>query len=689
MKFLKHWISFITVLRRSLPSMATGLRMSTLANVDVPIEKQNLPSRIMLSKRELREAMDILLERPFQGVSDILKFMDQHCILIDVNSYHRLLQVCIDMKALAEGKRVHAHMIRNGFQPGVFLWNRLISMYVQCGSLEDARQVFDKITSRNVFSWNIMIAGYTRYGRVRDARQLFDKMPERDVVSWNAIIAGYGQNEHSEETLRLFCQMQHAGMKPNQFSFASALSTCGHLSAAEEGKQVHAYIIKVGFEFNVILINSMLDMYSKCKNMDYARKLFDKIPERDVISWTAMAAGYAQNGHGEQALKLFSQMQCAAIKPDVIIFPIIISASASLAALEQGKQVHVYIVKNGTESNVFVSSALVNMYAKCGIIKDADKVFEKMDERNVVSWNTMISGYAQNGYAKEAIQLFEQMIRTSMNPNYVTFIAVISACCHAGLVDEGCCYFNSMINDHCIAPRADHYACMVDLLGRAGRLNEAEILIDNMPFEPDAIIWGALLSACRIYGNVELGKRAAKQLFKLEPQCAGPYVLLSNIYASAGRWDDVTEVRNMMKDKGVKKEPGCSWIEAGNKVHTFLAEDRSHPQTEEIYATLEELAGKMKETGYVPDTNFVLHDVHEEHKENSLCYHSEKLAIAFGLINIPPGLPIRIIKNLRVCGDCHTAIKFISKIVQREMVVRDANRFHHFEDGLCSCGDYW
>ncbi|XP_057826026.2 pentatricopeptide repeat-containing protein At2g22070 [Cryptomeria japonica] len=606
-----------------------------------------------------------------------------------IKDYAHIVEQCIDTKDLRLGKLLHSRMLATGFNPEILLWNRLISFYLKCRSFEDARQVFDKMPQRNTCSWNVMISGCTKSGRIVDAHELFDKMGERDAISWNAMISGYAQNGYSRQSLKLFGDMQHRGVKANEFSFASALSSCGDLSAAQEGKQVHAYIVKTGFEFNSILLNAMVDMYSKCRNMESARQLFDNIRERDVISWTAMIAGYAQSGYGEEALKLFCRMRSQAMRPDAVVFSIVLSASANLAALGHGKQVHGYIVRSGTESDVFVASALVNMYAKCGSTMDASKVFGGMNERNVVSWNTMISGYAQNGHPKEALQLYEQMIQAGTKPNYVTFIGVLSACSHAGLVGEGCFYFNSMICDHCIPPRTDHYACMVDLYGRVGRLKEAEELINNMPFETDAVVWGALLGACRIHGNSELGRHAAEQLFRFEPKRAGPYKLLSNIYASAGRWDDVAKVRNEMKEKGVQKEPGYSWIEAGNKVHTFVREDRTHPQTEEIYTKLEELSGKMKATGYLPDVDFVLHDVEVEHKEKSLFYHSEKLAIAFGLISTPSEVPIRIMKNLRVCGDCHTAIKFISRIEKREIIVRDVNRFHHFEDGLCSCQDFW
>uniref|UniRef100_UPI0040747504 Synthetic PPR-DYW protein n=1 Tax=synthetic construct TaxID=32630 RepID=UPI0040747504 len=569
-----------------------------------------------------------------------------------------VLKACASLSSLKEGKQIHGHVIKSGFESDVYVQSALIDMYAKCGELEDARKVFDE-------------------------------MPERNVVSWNAMISGYAQNGQSEEALELFREMQQEGIKPSEFTFCSVLSACASLGSLEMGKQIHGYVIKSGFESIVFVGNALIDMYAKCGSIEDARKVFDEMPERTVVSWTAMISGYAQNGQSEEALELFREMQREGVKPDEVTLPSVLSACANLGALEQGKQIHAYVIKSGFESDVFVGSALIDMYAKCGSIEDARKVFDKMPERDVVSWNAMIAAYAQHGHGKEALQLFQQMQQEGVKPSEVTFTSILSACSHAGLVDEGHHYFESMSPDYGITPRVEHYGCMVDLLGRAGRLDEAEDLIKSMPFQPNVVVWGTLLGACRVHGDVERGERAAERILELDPESAAPYVLLSNIYAAAGRWDEAAKVRKLMKERGVKKEPGCSWIEVNNKVHEFVAGDKSHPQTKEIYAELERLSKQMKEAGYVPDTKFVLHDVEEEEKEQLLCYHSEKLAIAFGLISTPPGTPLRIIKNLRVCGDCHTATKFISKIVGREIVVRDANRFHHFKDGVCSCGDYW
>eukprot|EP01018_Ginkgo_biloba_P036698 Gb_40436 [translate_table: standard] len=583
--------------------------------------------------------------------------MQQACIKPTQLTFVSVLSACASLLALEPGKQVHAYIIRTGFESHVPVGNSFVTMYAKCRCIENARHVFDKI-------------------------------PDRDLVSWNAMIAGYVQQDCGEEALNLFCQMQRVYVKPDQFTLASVLSGCASSETMEHGKQLHAQIIKIGFRFHVCVSNALVTMYAKCQSIENARLTFDELPERNMVSWNAMIAGYAQHGHAEEALELFYELQKSSMTPEQFTLAIVLSACATLAVGDYGKQVHSYIIKSGRDS-VSVDNALITMYAKCGIIEDSHGVFHKMPEQDIVSWNAMVGGYAQHGYAKEAIHIFEAMLKAGINPDHITFIGILCACSHAGLVDEGCHYFDSMSRDHTITPRLKHYACMIDLLGRAGLLDKAESFIHSMPFEPDASVWWALLSASRVHGNMQLGKHAAEFLFELEPENPAIYVLLSNIYAVAGRWDDVAKVRKLMKDRGVKKKPGCSWIMVKNKAHVFVVDNRSHPQTEVVYSLLDRLAQQMEEAGYVPDTSFVLHNVEEEHKETILSYHSEKLAIAFGFLNTPPGTSIRIMKNLRVCGDCHTYTKFISKIVGREIVVRDASRFHHFNNGFCSCGDYW
>eukprot|EP01018_Ginkgo_biloba_P011283 Gb_07570 [translate_table: standard] len=618
-----------------------------------------------------------------QFQSALTLFYQMHGTGIQPNefTFASVLPACASLASLEQGKEIHEEIIRCGFQSNLFVGNALIDMYAKCGSIENARHVFDKMPQQDVVSWNAMIAGYAQRGHVDEAQKLFLTMPERDIVSMNTMIAVYAQNGHLEEAVQLFENMP----KQDVYSWNAMIAGYaqnGHVEKALE-------LFQKMPELNVVSWNSMITGYVQNGFVEEALEFFWKMPEQNVVSWSAMIAGYAQNGHGQEALKLFRQMQLTDVKPNSEIFAIVLPVCADLAALEQGKEIHEFIIRGGFQTDVFVGNTLVDMYAKCGRIENACNVFNQMPKRDVVSWTTMIIGYAMHGHGKEALKIFEQMQHSGTKPNQITFVGVLSACCHAGLVDEAWQYFDFMHRYYHITPTMEHYGCMVDLLGRAGHLDEAHNFINKMPIKPGAAVWGSLLGACRIHNNVELGECVAEHLLELEPNCAAPYVLLSNIYATSGRWDDIEKVRKMMKDRRVKKNPGCSWIEVNKQVYAFHVGDRSHPQALKIYAELERLSGQMKEAGYVPDARFVLHDVEEEQKEHTLSYHSEKLAIAFGLINTLPGTAIRIVKNLRVCGDCHSATKFISKIVVREIVVRDSNRFHHFKDGQCSCRDYW
>jgi pentatricopeptide repeat protein len=588
---------------------------------------------------------------------------------------------------------LYIQMQGNGVQPDNFTFPFLIKACAGSLSLQRANQilharVFRKGFESDVFVGTELIIAYAKWNCIDIARHLFDKMIQRDLVAWNAMITGYVQNGYPEEALKLFCQMQTTGIKPDSTSIVGVLQACAQLEALQEGKWIHNYIIQKGFESNVFVGNSLLAMYCSCGNVEVARQLFNRMVTRNVVSWNSIIAGYAQNGHHSEALTLFNQMHLAGLKANMITLVSVLPACGHLAALQQGKWIHSYIIRSQVESEV-ATTALIDMYAKCGSLGIARRLFDRMSERDLASWNAMIAGYGLHGHGKDATALFSQMPMMGMKPNNITFVSLLSACSHAGLVDKGWQYFDCMSREYFITPAEEHYACMVDLLGRAGHLNEAHDFIKHTPFEHGVLVWRALLSACRMHCNIELGQLVAERLFELEPENVGSYVLLSNIYAAAGRWDDKAAVRMMMKDKGLKKAPGSSLIEVNNRVHAFHVGDKLHPQSEMIYATLETLSGQMKEAGYVPNKFFVLHDVEDEAKEHMLYSHSEKLAISFGLFNTNPRIPIRIIKNLRVCDDCHSAVKLISKITRREIVVRDANRFHHFKDGFCSCKDYW
>jgi pentatricopeptide repeat protein len=472
---------------------------------------------------------------------------------------------------------VHEAITRRGFQCDVFVGTALLDMYAKRGSIEKARDVFDKMPERNIVSWNAMIAGYLHNGFVDEALKLFREISQRNVVSWTAMIVGYVQNGLSLEAIEMFRQMHLAGVERDAKTFAGVLPVCATLGAMQQGMEIHGEVIRSGLESNVFVGTALVDMYAKCERIDIARNVFDKMPQRNAASWTTLIAGYAQNGHNMEALDIFRQMQQAGVEPDSKTFASVLPACANLAALQQGIEIHEEIIRSGFQCNVFLGNALLDMYAKCGSIDKASEVFNKIHVKDVVSWNSMIAGYAMHGCGNKALELFQEMQQSGMKPDRVTLVSVLSACCHAGLEDEGRKYFNSMSQYYHITPVIEHYGCMVDLLGRAGHLEEVKDLISKMPISPDATVWGSFLGACIIYNNTELGKYAAEHIFELNSKNAATYVVLSNIYAAVGRWDGTEKLRKMMKDRGIKPTAGCSWIEVNKQVHAFLAGNGLHP----------------------------------------------------------------------------------------------------------------
>ncbi|CAL5371102.1 unnamed protein product [Camellia sinensis] len=637
--------------------------------------------------KKFNEAIDILCEQKRLGEAvQVLDLVDHP----NAAMYSTLIQLCLHQRALEEGKRVHNHIKLSSFVPGIFIFNRILDMYCKCGSLVDARNVFDEISERDLCSWNIMISGYAKVGQVKEARHLFDSMPQRDHFSWTAMISGYVRHDQPKDALELYRVMQrHENLNCNKFTVSSALTASAAIQTLHLGKEIHGHILRIGLDSDTVVWSALSDMYGKCGSLEEARHIFDKTLDRDIVSWTAMIDRYFEDGKREEGLSLFSDLLRSGIRPNEFTFAGVLNECADQTAEDIGKQVHGYMMRVGFDPISFAASALVHMYAKCGDIDNARKVFKGMPRPDLVSWTSMINGYAQNGQPHEALQLFELLLKSGTQPDHVTFVGVLSACTHAGLVDKGLEYFHSIKWKHGMTHTADHYACVIDLLSRSGRFKEAEDLINQMPMKSDKFLWASLLGGCRIHSNVELAKRAAEALFVIEPENAVTYVTLANIYATAGKWGEVAKIRKIMDDRGVVKRPGLSWIEIKRKVHVFLVGDSTHPKSREIHDFLGELSKKMKGEGYIPHTDYVLHDVEEEQKEQNLSYHSEKLAVAFGIIATPPGTTIKVFKNLRTCVDCHTAIKFASKIVERKIIVRDSNRFHCFEDGTCSCKDYW
>lgn len=531
-----------------------------------------------------------------------------------------------------------------------------------------------------------------------DARTMFDEIPHRNVVSFTSMITGYMQNGNAHEALVLFKELlledgeskAEGDFSLDSVSMVSVLSACSRVSVKVVTEGVHGFCLKSGFQEDLGVGNTLIDAYAKCGQVGLSRTVFNVMTERDVISWNSMIAVYAQNGLSKEALELFYELlRGSNMTFNAVTMSAVLLACAHLGTLQLGKGIHSQVVRMRMEDNVFVGTSLIDMYCKCGRVRMARGAFDRMKAKNVKTWTALVAGYGMHGHAHEALQVFYEMRKAGVRPTYITFVTVLAACSHAGLLEEGWRWFKCMNHEYNIRPGVEHYGCMVDLLGRAGFLKDAYDLIKKMEVEPDFVIWGALLSACRVHKNVELGEITARKLFQLDPNNCGYYVLLSNIYADAGMWENVEKMRVLMKNRGLAKPPGFSLVELRGRIHVFLVGDTEHPQHEKIYEYLEKLSPRLQQVGYVPNTEPVLHDVDDEEKEMFLRVHSEKLAVAFGVMNTVPGMTVQIIKNLRVCSDCHTVIKLISKIVDQEIVVRDSKRFHHFKNGSCSCGDYW
>ncbi|GFQ06081.1 pentatricopeptide repeat-containing protein at2g27610 [Phtheirospermum japonicum] len=555
-------------------------------------------------------------------------------------TFATVVKLCSDLRELGLAKQIHCHVIKTGFG------------------------FFDNIRTA-------LMVCYMKNREMDDAIGIFSVVTDQSVVTWTAMIGGYLRNGKKAEAVEMFIKMRKNGVKPNHYTYSTVLSAF----RSDSFFQVHADIIKNNYESSSSVGTALLNAYIKIGKLNDALNVFNRLDEKDIVAWSAMLVGYAQDEDIERAVIFFNQLVKEGVEPNEFTFSSIINACASSSAgAEQGKLFHACSIKSGYNDFMIVSSALLTMYAKKGDIGSANRIFESQSVRDLVSWNSMISGYAQHGYGEKALKVFDEMLKRKLETDEITFIGVLSACTHAGFVNEGEKYYNMMVNDLRISPTMEIYSCMVDLYSRAGMLDRAMGVITEMPFPAGTTIWRTLLAACRVHRNLELGKFAAEKLISCQPNDSAAYVLLANLYAVSGNWRERSSVRKLMDERRVKKETGYSWIGVRNKTYAFVAGDVSHSFSDWIYAKLGELSVRLRDEGYRPDTSYVLHDIEEEQKEAMLGRHSERLAIAFGLISIPKGVPIRVIKNLRVCGDCHTVIKMISKIEGREIVVRDSNR---------------
>ncbi|KAM0072812.1 putative tetratricopeptide-like helical domain superfamily, DYW domain-containing protein [Helianthus debilis subsp. tardiflorus] len=570
------------------------------------------------------------------------------------------LSSCAALRCLTLGEQVHCDGVKLGLDNDVSVSNSLVDFYSETGCLNNCKKVFSL-------------------------------MREYDQVSWNSIIGAFSDSSSLVlESVGYFIEMMRGGWRPNTITFVNMLGAVS--SVNELVRQIHALLLKYRFADETAVGNTILMCYGKCGGMEDCEKVFSKMGDRrDETSWNSMISGYIHNEQLNKAMDLVKLMLTNGQRLDCFTFASVLSACASVATLERGMEVHACAIRAYVDADVVVGSALVDMYSKCGRIDYASRFFNLMPVKNVYSWNSMISGYARHGNGDKSLTIFNKMKLEGHVPDHVTFVGVLSACSHMGLVDQGFDHFNSMSDVYALTPKTEHFSCMVDILGRAGELDKMEDFLNKMPVNPSVLIWRTVLGAC-CRSNSEratnLGIRAGSKLLELDPNNAVNYVLLSNMYAHKGKWEDMRKTRFLMKLADVKKEVGCSWVSMKDGVHVFVASDKSHPEIDKIHEKVLELQGRMREMGYVPEIKYALHDLETENREEMLSYHSEKLAVAF-VLRRKSELPIRIMKNLRVCGDCHTFLKYVSKIVGRLIVVRDSNRFHHFVDGNCSCGDYW
>ncbi|XP_050900342.1 pentatricopeptide repeat-containing protein DOT4, chloroplastic [Lathyrus oleraceus] len=693
-----------------------------------------------------RESVSLFMKMQKMGVSG------------DSYTFTCVLKCFAALGKVKEFKRVHGYILKLGFGSNTAVVNSMIAAYFKFGEVESARNLFDELADRDIVSWNSLINGcvvngfskngveifiqmlvmgvnwdlttlvsvlvasanignlsfgrslhafgvkacfgkevvfsntlldmYSKCGNLNSATEVFAKMGDTTIVSWTSIIAAYVREGRYDDAIVLFDEMQSKGVRPDIYTVTSIVHACACSNALDKGRDVHSYIIKNGMGSNSPVANALMNMYAKCGSVEEARLVFSQILAKDIVSWNTMIGGYSQNSLPNEALELFSDMQ-KQLKPDDITMACVLPACAGLAALDKGREIHGHILRRGYFSDLHVACALVDMYAKCGLLVLAQWLFDMIPEKDLISWTVMIAGYGMHGFGSEAISTFKKMKIAGIEPDESSFAAILNACCHSGLLHEGWRFFNFMRNEYGIEPKLDHYACMVDLLSRAGNLSKAYKFIMSMPIEPDATIWGALLSGCRIHHDVKLAEKVAENLFELEPDNTRYYVVLANVYAEAEKWEEVKKLQEKMRKRRFEQNPGCSWIEFGGKFNIFVAWNTKHPQAKRIDALLRKLSLQMKNGEYSTKLRYALINEDDMEKEVIQCGHSEKSAMAFGILNLPPGRTVRVTKNRRVCGDCHEMGKFMSKTTNSEILLRDSNRFHHFKDGICSCRGFW
>ncbi|XP_057536903.1 pentatricopeptide repeat-containing protein DOT4, chloroplastic [Amaranthus tricolor] len=673
----------------------------------------------------------------------------------DAYTFSSVLKCFSGFELMQEGEKAHGCLLKLNLGANTVVVNSLISFYFMFGKLEKAQKLFDELLDRDVVSWNSMISGYasngfarkaidifkqmiccgifpnsttlicvlsaiadvaavelgamvhgymvktgfhqdltcnntlldmySKCGDLNGAIEVFENMGERNIVSWTSMIGTYTREGLSDAAVKLFHEKRNKGIKPDTFAMTAVLNACASSGLLEDGKEAHEYVKKHNMDSDMSVCNALMDMYIKCGSMKDAELIFSQLVVVDTISWNIMLGGYSKNGLPNEALNLFHEM-LHELKPDAVSMSCILPACTSLSALETGKQIHAYILRNGHYFDQYVANALVDMYVKCGQLASARLVFDMIPSKDLVTWTIMIAGYCIHGLGNEANIAFADMRNEGIQPDEKSFTSILYGCVHSGLLSEGRRFYLMMEKEFNIELKLEHYLCMVNLLANAGRLEEAYKFIERVPLEPDESLWGALLQGCRVHHDVKLAEKVVKRAFELEPNNTTYSTLLANIYEEDKTWEKFKWLRNKIKHLGPKKNLICSWIEANEKVQIFIAGNVSaHPDFKKIDTFLKKLRTRRKNEKYSLKGKRTFIDEEETKKEVALCGHSEISAVAFGVLNMAPGKTISVTKNSKICYECHETAKFISKVCRREIVLRDSHRFHHFKDARCSC----
>ncbi|KAM7489369.1 hypothetical protein LguiB_026853 [Lonicera macranthoides] len=498
-------------------------------------------------------------------------------IMPDNFTFPCVVKACTEYFEVLEVKKIHGMLFKFGLEFDLFIGSALVHSYLKFELMEDAEKVFEKL-------------------------------PMRDVVLWNAMINGYAQIRQLCKVVDVFGRMNEEGVVPSKFTVTGILSVLAVKGDLDNGRGIHGVAIKMGYDSGVAVSNALIDLYGKCKSVQDSLDIFEMMAEKDIFTWNSILCVHEQSGDHDGTLRVLDRMLHAGVCPDLVTITTILPACAHLAALMHGREIHGYMITNGIGmdgndidlDDWYINNAVVDMYAKCGSMREAQLVFDKISYKDAASWNIMIMGYGMHGFGYKALDMFSRMCVAQIKPDEVTFVGVLSACSHSGLVSQGREFLARMQTEYGIVPTIEHYTCVIDMLGRAGRLEDAYEVVTTMPIMATPIVWRAFLASCRVHGNTDLAEIAAQRIFELEPEHCGSYVLMSNVYCEFGRYQEVLDMRHTMREQNVRKTPGCSWIELGNGVHVFVTGDRTHQENQFIYSGLNSLTSCIRDYGYVP-----------------------------------------------------------------------------------------